>query len=1265
MKEDLFSVYEKLRKEIIQKSNLNALAKDLSPYNLIDILSKIGALSLMPENGSHLARLEALAAAAITNLPEKNNPKISKPQFQRMLNRHLGLNSSVTQLEDSCENLFTESTTFFDGSNIIFPGLLASASFILRNICRGLFLLRQSNENQEFKSSIYLEIMTLLALSDEIARRANLKRGIFPSTKTWDENIRVPKSKLLGELQTSVVFSKNELEKIFASRKIPIACIEPYLSIPGNEKLLDNDFDSSGIYTKPIVKIDDKYVVLISGLLISATIHRILSLAVELGAVREFVEAYRAATCDNVQASLKLLDIFPVSKAVLFGAKKQTQWLEQCYQIDTDKLLYTQYFTDDLKNYDVDKPFSELGTKKIPKLIIERQEQVLKQIYQELPSINDVVWLILTQGYGRPFQFQLRTSKLKCPTLALTVAELEIIGFSERGDRLAIWKYLKHKIQVREKRPVISTSEIDEFEFYRSFKHSYPLPDDIDGIIHIKPGTGGDLIRKVYSELDLHGIIGDQPHTVAEVISSINSDFPVSIVSGLSHTRDYAAIAVEQFSIPVWIIGQKYTDPLEYATLHPLYTILGDSIGYWLWQAKDFMATLINSLSSKIDRLLIEISLQPSETWQQLPIDFKEPDAVENVQEHISVKTHCDEATIRIEIKESIKTWLVSRDNRIERELINLVFQSIRDLNKEITGNIELLPTNEEIWEAIDLYIPQGIRKTIIMLPVQDPRYDSKLIPEVRLIQEADEIDVSKDIRKYLISNSSPNSILKSRESKTKLLNGIVAYLYMELERTISSLKSSDLLEFLLAQHEATVHKYFADRLKIPLQLESFYSSQGLIKKLEEETPRLTHTSMALRFLIEYVSACSPHGLRSISYEVFDRLITLSAEIIILGTISDRIHYEIDDTSVEIKSGLLSIDQDSFYAAFKSFIPNYFEGLIGRSVKHFDEPWQRLKYSEPKQIQNDLDNKFGMAFLAEFGLSFDDYQIICGQMVVLGYEQNNPAKYMPRDQLIAKVAKETNIPYETVLRTIDSITLKERHKYLKPPPGYEDWEVYPWKVNRNLSFLRKPLIQRGEEQGILWGNRHLIHSVEFLYNHCYSGKLKEKTQIMKEFISDIRNEDGKAFNDEIFNAFAEQTGVVVRKRIDCFCRTEMFDAKGKLGDIDVFVVNNSKDEILTIECKNLNAAISPYEYNNELKSLFIDDEEEDSEATKLIRRAKWVENHIELVLREMNLASKKGWKYRPLIITSEELFTPYLKETSVKTISLRKLLEEFIPSWIR
>jgi len=247
MTDNYFSTYEKLRKEKMRESNLVDLAKDLNSDNLMDILGKIGALSLMPENGS--------------------------------------------------------------------------------------------------------------LISNEIAKRANIKRGLFPSTKTVDENIRVPKINLFKLLQESVVFSEDEIRHIFMNRNIPIKYIESYACTPGGEKLPDNDFDSSVIYTEPIVKIDNKYIVLIPELLISAAIHRIIRLAVEHGAKSELIDTFRAATWDNIQFSLKLLDIHPISQHVLFKNKQNNQWLECCYQIDTDKIINIQYFSDDLKDYDIDRVF--------------------------------------------------------------------------------------------------------------------------------------------------------------------------------------------------------------------------------------------------------------------------------------------------------------------------------------------------------------------------------------------------------------------------------------------------------------------------------------------------------------------------------------------------------------------------------------------------------------------------------------------------------------------------------------------------------------------------------------------------------------------------------------------------------------------------------------------------------------------------------------------------------------------------------------------
>jgi len=230
------------------------------------------------------------------------------------------------------------------------------------------------------------------------------------------------------------------------------------------------------VYTrKPIVKLGNKYVVLVPGRLITANIHRILSLAVDHGARSELVEGYRAATWDNVQSSFKTTLHASYSEPVLLETKQHFKWLERCYELTQTSLCMPNTSLDDLKDYDVDKPFSDWVNKKLPKLIIDRQEQTLKHISQELPHINNVVWLVIIQGYGRPFQFTIDASKLKCPTIELSVAELEVLGYSEHGDQLAIWKYLKRKLQVREKYSVQQQARLMKFEFYRSFKHSYPV----------------------------------------------------------------------------------------------------------------------------------------------------------------------------------------------------------------------------------------------------------------------------------------------------------------------------------------------------------------------------------------------------------------------------------------------------------------------------------------------------------------------------------------------------------------------------------------------------------------------------------------------------------------------------------------------------------------------------------------------------------------------------------------------------------------------
>jgi hypothetical protein len=1265
MKQDYLKYYELFSGNKISQFDPQAFTKEIGSYDLKDFLSKVGALSIMPENASHITRLEILTAATIANTYRPDTPKISNSHFIKILSQYLGTSSSITPLEDSTPNLFTESITFFDGSYIIFPGIFDSAGHMMRHLCRTMNSLRHSETNSRFLSVAVNEILAILLISDAIAHRATLSRGISGGTKTWEENIKIPNGPRLSKLQSAVTFRKEDLERILNDQNIPLSIINSYICVPGIEFPQGNDFENSLIYQKPIVNIKDIFYVPLAGQLIPALVHRILSLTIANKVTEDFSQTYQSSILDNIETSFRLLDSPRISGVCGFQSKKGSKWLEEGFRIDTDKIAYMQLFQDDIRDYKPEKPFAEWNNKEIPELIISRQRYITEQIFQKNHHINDIFWLVFLSGFNRMFSFQIDSKDLSCPTLVLPVADFEVIGFSEIGNSLSIWKYFNQKNIVRKSKEVACSSEIDEFEFYRSSHHSYPVPDDSKGIIAIKPGTGGDLRRKIYQKLDLHGVNAYRKLSTVEVISSYKSKAPLSFISPYSHTIDRAAVVVEAFSIPVWILGPQYSNQEE-AKYHNIYNSLVDSISYWLWQMERFNRQFIDSLSNITSHLSIYIQLKHSNAWFEFPIDYKLPELNNtHLRDHLTIEINKEDNEIYIKFFESVRDFLVTPDNRFDRELMVIVLKAIKGLIIEHLGQPFVHISDEDIERTVESFIPQGKKKALLSLPIRDLRLDNKDIPELRLIQEADAIEVLKSLRSYLLSINNSNRTIRSRVKKVEVLNNAVGYLYNQLTSCISNICFSGLIEFLLAQHEAIVHHNQANRLSIPIQKDVYNDIPKLFDKLKEETQDLTLFSMAVRFLIEYAVAKPPSGFRPISMEVFDQIIALSAEIITLGSISDRINYEIDETSVAVQNGMLSVNQRSFYSASENFLPNYLNQLVQRSTARFEDSWGPFNPAEERlTTPESQDNEFTKAFQDEFGLTFDDFQIICGHLLVIGFDQPGPAKYCEIERAINSITTGTHLGQDIVRNTIDKFSLKARHEFLIPPTGFKKWEVYPWNSNRRLSFLQKPIIavHCNNEKGIFWGNRHLINSVQFLENLCYTGKLKANSKSMNQYMGNVRNKEGAAFNDEVADAFSPYENIVTRKRIKKFCGKRISDSKGDLGDIDLLCACKTNHEMLVIECKNLNVAITPYEYHEELNNLYIDGEK-DSEASKLLRRMKWLENNINLVIPELKLQDAK-WVFRPMIITSDELLTPYLHKSLVPTYSLRKLSEELISHWI-
>lgn len=102
---------------------------------------------------------------------------------------------------------------------------------------------------------------------------------------------------------------------------------------------------------------------------------------------------------------------------------------------------------------------------------------------------------------------------------------------------------------------------------------------------------------------------------------------------------------------------------------------------------------------------------------------------------------------------------------------------------------------------------------------------------------------------------------------------------------------------------------------------------------------------------------------------------------------------------------------------------------------------------------------------------------------------------------------------EISTRILKDITLTAREDFMKAPAGFRKEDVYPWRFNRQYSFVRRPILCRGND--LIWGIRQLYHSLLYVTNLIYDGRLATTNKKMNTLMGRICNDQGDAFNQHI------------------------------------------------------------------------------------------------------------------------------------------------------
>lgn len=475
-----------------------------------------------------------------------------------------------------------------------------------------------------------------------------------------------------------------------------------------------------------------------------------------------------------------------------------------------------------------------------------------------------------------------------------------------------------------------------------------------------------------------------------------------------------------------------------------------------------------------------------------------------------------------------------------------------------------------------------------------------------------------------------------------KLLHDIVTYWLDQLRSSLGHLKPADALDFLIAQDEAILANEAFRRKQLPRRLACFGARPEELERLRRRLGNAVESAVASRFLIELLTAFPGEGTAVLTTDEYEKLLAQAYDLIEKGMLSDAYHYELAEVRITmLDSGRLGIDRSEPYqSALKSF-----------GDARADTVWAAAQYSQTPAVRDPEsglsidDADLSSAFNAEFGVTLRE--IISGIAALIFDQSELKDVYrIPRT-----VAVETLIQAEWTQAKVEAflelLTLGPRSEFMV---NGSLGDVAPFRYNRALSYVRRPLLVQGDE--IVFGMRRLTDAPSYLLGLVESGRLKASTREMRRLVSQVRGRITEGFNNHLAFKMSEIQGLLVKSRVKKFGRLQLRRPNGEdLGDIDVLVVDQSRKKIWLLEAKDFEVARTPLEFSREVRKL-----NDGPKATTALHadRGQWVRQNVPAVLRSLDFDASGGWAVISVIVVSEDLVALRLVKADIPILTVEQ-----------
>lgn len=476
-------------------------------------------------------------------------------------------------------------------------------------------------------------------------------------------------------------------------------------------------------------------------------------------------------------------------------------------------------------------------------------------------------------------------------------------------------------------------------------------------------------------------------------------------------------------------------------------------------------------------------------------------------------------------------------------------------------------------------------------------------------------------------------------------LDDLIRVLLATIERRVADMRPEVVLEAVRI-HERALAQEERENIALPARVGMPDADQTLGRR-EAHAVR----GVSLRGLVEHLAARPPQGAAMATLEHMTELRARFETLVDWGTKRDAVRAGLADARLLVAPRIgIGVDvQGRGPRAVTAMTAQHEEAAPRRMLAEHDTFWTgdpqpepELHLDEPIDLADEDWQAIDDAMLGAWGYRWEELVRILRALSNRSlHEPDGTAAALP-GELAVLIADDTAIAPDRVGRVLADLRLG-------PDESYDalDTAHKPWGVNRERSYIRRPLVGLPDGR-VAWSAEHVLRTARHLHSLCLQNRLRAPASLRRAVGRASQSNDA-AFEAEVARR-VRAAGWKTLERRKRLGGARLERVRGQdLGDLDVVAFCPADGVVLLLEAKRLFPALRPIDFEAEATELA-------RHAARHRERMEWVRAHPERLEREIGLpAPGCGWSVSGALVVDVPLAGAHLVDVGLPVWTIDEL----------